>query len=133
MKLKFIVLIGALCLAACASGPTPQQVQQIQAACAADAVIRPSVNVLIEFGNPAEQAAIGVARSIIDPICANPATVGVSANAPLQLAAATGTVACVYGQLQAKKEGKQSNPEACAPAIAAITPSSPAQAASASK
>jgi len=103
----------ALALTACQStGPLPtEQVQQIQAACNADAVIRPTANVLMTFATPAETAAVVAARAVIDPICANPANIG--ANAPAQLAAATGTVACVYTQVQARKEGKPGDPAAC--------------------
>lgn len=64
----------ALCvmaLSACIP-PPPDIVTQIKNACAIDAQIRPTVIALEVFATPQEVMVINTARSVIDPICANP-------------------------------------------------------------
>ena len=66
----------AIGLAACAAAPEQPDVAKIQAACAADALIRPSVSALLDAPGVAtleQRAAVMAARAVIDPICLNPA------------------------------------------------------------
>jgi hypothetical protein len=103
------VLSVAVCFAGCAAPPTPGQQTQIRMACAADAGIRPSVDVLRAipgFATPAEETAILTARSIIDPICANPAGPFTVADPYVAVTQASATVAGVLVQMEARKAGK---------------------------
>lgn len=99
-----------LALSACTStgGPaslTDQQVARIQAACATDAAIRPSVTVLLTIpglATPEQIAGIAAARAVIDPICANPAA-GLQGNASAALAGAVGQVVAYMAQMQTQR------------------------------
>jgi dihydrodipicolinate synthase/N-acetylneuraminate lyase len=89
---KSIILIGALAfaLSACATTsttPTDSQVAQIKQACAIDAQIRPVVQVFEVAADPQVIAGLVAARTIIDPICANP-TQTLEANAQAAFSAA---------------------------------------------
>lgn len=101
--MKRILLIAAAALALTGCGSTPGQdgqqpaVSQIQAACAADAVIRPSVTALLEAPGVAtaeQRTVVLAARAVIDPICANPA--GARQAAAAGLSNATAQVLGVY-------------------------------------
>lgn len=99
-----------LVLSACVTAGAPvalsdQQVARIQAACATDAAIRPSVTVLLTIpglATPEQAAGIAAARAIIDPICANPAA-GLQGNSAAALAGAVGQVVAYVAQLQAQR------------------------------
>lgn len=99
-----------LALSACSTAggpasPTDQQVERIQAACATDAAIRPSVTVLLTIpglATPEQIAGIAAARAVIDPICANPAA-GLQGNASAALAGAVGQVVAYVAQMQAQR------------------------------
>lgn len=80
MKRSFAIAAVALALAGCVSTPGQDgqhpDVAGIQAACAADALIRPSVSALLDVPGLAtleQKGAVMAARSIIDPICRDPA------------------------------------------------------------
>lgn len=99
-----------LALSACTTTGVPtsltdQQVARIQAACATDAAIRPSVSVLLTIPGLAtsEQiAGIAAARAVIDPICANPGA-GLQGNSAAALAGAVGQVVAYVAQMQAQR------------------------------
>ena len=94
---RLIVIAAALALAACASAPQPPDVAKIQAACAADAVVRPSVSALLDVPGLAsleQRGAIMAARAVIDPICRDPAAA--QQGAITGLTNATGQVLAVY-------------------------------------
>ena len=98
---------SVLALAACSTTGTPEagQVQQIQTACAVDAGIRPTVTALLAIPGLAtvqEVAAVGAARAVIDPICANPGG-SVQANAITILVSANAQLVGIVAQLQARK------------------------------
>lgn len=98
---------GALALTACGtSSPDqpPQAADQIRAACAADAVIRPSVSALLAVPGLAtheQVAAVMAARAVIDPICANPAAAKEAA-----LTGLTNATAQVLGVYVAMKQAR---------------------------
>lgn len=99
-----------LALSACTTAgvptsPTDQQVARIQAACATDAAIRPSVTVLLTIpglATPEQAAGIAAARAVIDPICANPEA-GLQGNSAAALAGAVGQVVAYVAQMQAQR------------------------------
>lgn len=124
--------IAALVLSACQFTGTlqPAQVQKIQAACNADKLVRPTVNVLLVLATPAEVAGINAARGLIDQVCANPG--GVQADQQALLTQATGQVACVAVQLQLRKEGKAADPLACVAVPIPVAPVAPVAVAPAS-
>lgn len=82
----------AAALAACATTQgQPPDVANIQAACAADALIRPSVSALLDVPGLAtleQRAAVMAARAVIDPVCRNPAAAQQGAAAGLANASA---------------------------------------------
>lgn len=99
-----------LALSACAGAPSQTQAQQIQTACAIDAGLRPSIDVLLAVpgvAQPNEVAAIGVARSVIDPVCANPGGT-YQANTITAFTAATAQVAGILTKLQGRYPAKGS-------------------------
>lgn len=101
---KTLLVLSVLALTACAS-VTPAQESQIKAACAADAIIRPSVTALLEapgLATPEQKAAVLAARAAIDPICANPG-VPVQDQVAQGLASAVGQVVAIYTELKTKK------------------------------
>lgn len=95
---RVFALVAALVLAACASSPDqPPDVSRLQAACAADAVIRPSVSALLDVPGLAtleQRAAVMAARAVIDPICRDPAAA--QQGAITGLTNATAQVLAVY-------------------------------------
>lgn len=100
----FYLACAVLALAACATAPGAAQVQQIQTSCAVDAGLRPTVDVLLAVPGLAtaeEVAAIGAARAVIDPICANPAG-SVQANALAAFSGATVRLVNIAAQLQSR-------------------------------
>lgn len=107
MKKAPLALSAAL-LCGCASAPTEpgaQAVARIQAACATDAAIRPSVTVLLTIpglATPEQIAGIAAARAVIDPICANPGA-GLQGNSAAALAGAVGQVVAYVAQMQAQR------------------------------
>ena len=102
------MLFVAVCLgvlAACAGTPTAAQAVQIQAACAVDAGIRPSVNVLLAVPGLAtvqEVAAVTAARAVIDPVCANPSG-SFEANTVSAFTAATTQVLTTLAELKSRQ------------------------------
>lgn len=95
----------ALALVACGT-PTGGQVQQIRMACAADAGLRPSIDVMLavpNFATPEEMAAIVAARAVIDPICKNPEAPFAGGDPYMAVTQATATVAGIMVQMQARK------------------------------
>ena len=104
--MKYVIAsILALGLSACATTPTASQVQQIKAACALDAGIRPVVNVLLAVSNlatPEQSAAILAAMAVIDPICANPEG-NPSDNALAAVIGATTQISAIAADLEKKK------------------------------
>lgn len=103
---RTLILIASVVLAACAASPDqPAGVAKVQAACAADAVIRPSVTALLAtpgLATPEQALAVAGARAIIDPICADPSK-PLADNGAQALANATGTVLAIYTQVRAAK------------------------------
>ncbi|KAB2965827.1 hypothetical protein [Zoogloea sp.] len=93
----------AACVTAGAPGaPSDSQVARIQAACATDAAIRPSVTVLLTIpglATPEQAAGIAAARAVIDPICAHPEA-GLQGNSAAALAGAVGQVVAYVAQMQ---------------------------------
>ena len=79
--MKRLLIVGAavavaLSLAGCATQDQQPDAAKIAAACAADALIRPSVSALLDAPGVAtleQRAAVMAARAVIDPICLNPA------------------------------------------------------------
>ena len=121
-------LAGAALMTGCAAPlvPTPTEVQLIKNACAADAVVRPTVSLLLDAGlaTPAESAAVTAARDLIDPICADPGG-SVQANALAVVTNASGQVLAIVKQLQARKAAATSAAPAdpaSAPVAAAVGP-----------
>ena len=109
--------LGVLALSACsttgtATPPTDQQVAAINAACATDAAIRPSVTVLMAIpglATPQEAAGIVAARAIIDQICANPSA-SLQASGVTALSGAVGQVVAYVAQLEARKAAADQGP-----------------------
>lgn len=96
--------------------PTDTQVAAIQNACNLDAAVRPTVTVLLEIpglATVAEKAAIDGARTIIDPICANPSG-SVQANALAALTGASGQIVAIVTKLQLRKASPTSPPASSA-------------------
>ena len=103
MRAALIALV-ALSLAACAGSPQQPDVDKIRAACAADALIRPSVTALLDVPGLAtleQKRAVMAARSIIDPICRDPAAAQQGALAGLSNA--TAQVLAVYVAMRQAK------------------------------
>jgi len=106
----FAALAAAACItfAGCAApGATPDaaQVQQIQTACAIDAGLRPTVTALLAIPGLAtfdEVAAVGAARAVIDPICANPAG-SVQANTIAAITSASAQLVGIVAQIEGRK------------------------------
>jgi len=101
MKRILLIAAAALALTGCVSTPGQDSqrpdVAQIQAACAADALIRPSVSALLDVPALAtleQKGAVMAARSIIDPICRDPASARQGAIAGLS--SATAQVVAIY-------------------------------------
>lgn len=101
MKRILLIAAAALALTGCVSTPGQDSQQpdvaQIQAACAADALIRPSVSALLDVPGLAtleQKGAVMAARAVIDPICANPAAA--KQGAITGLTNATAQVLAVY-------------------------------------
>ncbi len=101
MKRILLIAAAALALTGCVSTPGQDSKQpdvaQIQAACAADALIRPSVSALLDVPGLAtleQKGAVMAARAVIDPICANPAAA--KQGAITGLTNATAQVLAVY-------------------------------------
>lgn len=104
---RLIVIAAALALAACVSSPRAPDVVKIQAACAADAVMRPSVSALLDVPGLAtleQKGAVMAARSVIDPICRDPAAA--QQGAITGLTAATGQLLAVYAEIKARKAAR---------------------------
>lgn len=105
-----ICMACAIALSACVTAgapgaPSDPQVARIQAACATDAAIRPSVTALLTIpglATPEQIAGIAAARAVIDPICANPAA-GLQGNSAAALAGAVGQVVAYVTQMQAQR------------------------------
>ena len=113
MKQIISTILSVACsiaLSACVAGvapgaPADQQVARIQAACATDAAVRPSVTVLLTIPGLAthEQAAgIEAARAIIDPSWAKRAA-GVQGNRAAELGGAVGQGVAYVAQMQAQR------------------------------
>lgn len=99
------ILLAACVTAGMPGAPSDQQVARIQAACATDAAIRPSVTVLLAIpglATPEQAAGIAAARAVIDPICANPVA-GLQGNSAAALAGAVGQVVAYVAQMQAQR------------------------------
>lgn len=101
----FLLIAAALALAGCAAGPATDgaqpDVSRIRAACAADALIRPSVSALLDVPGLAgleQKAAVMAARAVIDPICRDPASA--QQGAITGLTNATAQVLAVYVALK---------------------------------
>lgn len=108
------IVLSACVTAGAPVAPTDQQVARIQAACATDAAIRPSVTVLLTIpglATPEQAAGIAAARAIIDPICANPAA-GLQGNSAAALAGAVGHVVAYFAQMQARRAAEDPGPGA---------------------
>lgn len=107
MKKSLLVLLAgiAICLGACTTPPPSDVVAAIQNACVIDAGIRPTVTALEPLATPAEVLAINAARSVIDPICANPAG-SVQANTLTILATNVGNIQGIIVSLQTRKAVK---------------------------
>lgn len=115
---SLVMLCALVCagfLAACAGAPTAGGVAAIQNACAIDAGLRPTVSALLIFATPQEVAAVGAARAVIDPVCANPNGT-YEANT---VAAVTAASAQVLGVL-AELKSRQGHPPSPAPAASAV-------------
>jgi hypothetical protein len=99
------ILALGVALVGCAN-MTPQQVNQVKLACATDAGLRPTVDVLLALpgvAKPEEVAAVVAARAIIDPICKNPdAPFAGSGDPYLLVTQATATVTGILVQLQTR-------------------------------
>lgn len=114
-----ICMACAIALSACVTAgapgaPSDSQVARIQAACATDAAIRPSVTVLLTIpglATPEQIAGIAAARAVIDPICANPAA-GLQGNSAAALAGAVGQVVAYVAQMQAQRAAADPGPGA---------------------
>ena len=114
---KFLVVAAlAVCAAACTTvAPDATGVAAIQNACAVDAGLRPTVDVLLAFATPQEKATVVGARAVIDPVCANPSGT-FEANT---VAAVTGASAQIVGLLTTLQERK-AHPPSPAPAASAV-------------
>lgn len=102
-------IVGLCLLAACTTPPTPGQQSQIRMACAADAGIRPSVDVMLMIpglAKPEEVAAVVAARAIIDPICKDPAAPFAGGDPYVAVTQASASVAGVLVQVESRKAGK---------------------------
>lgn len=102
--LSLVISAGVLALAACAaptgSDPAPE-VAKIKAACASDALIRPSVNALLavpSLAKPADVIAVRAAQGVIDRVCAEP-----TVDKQQALAEATGQIIAAYAELKARR------------------------------
>jgi hypothetical protein len=99
-------LMVAICLGACTTPPTSTQANQIRMACAADAGIRPSVDILLAIpglAKPEEVAAVVAARAVIDPICKDPSAPFAGGDPYVAISQASGTLAGVLVQLETRK------------------------------
>lgn len=107
MKKSLLVLlsIAAIVLGACTTPQPADVVVAIQNACVIDAGIRPTVTALEPFATPAEVLAINSARSVIDPICANPSG-SVQANTLTILATNIGNIQGIIIALQTRQAAK---------------------------
>jgi hypothetical protein len=105
---RTLIVLASLALAACAASPGQSpEVAKIQAACNADAVIRPSVSALLDVPGLAtleQKGAVMAARAVIDPICRDPSA-PLQATAAQSLAAATAQVLAVYMELRTRRAG----------------------------
>ena len=108
MKTMLLALAAATLTACVAQPSTPdaQAVARIQAACAADAALRPTVTVLLAIpglATPQEVAGVAAARAVIDPICANPSG-GVAGNALAAVSGAAGQIVAYVADMQARRQ-----------------------------
>lgn len=115
MKRLFIL---AAALAACTSTPTDPGTApkgptagQVQAACNADMLIRPSVNALLPLAAPKDTAIVMAAQKVVDGICASVANAAPGTPVEQQtlqsVTAAAAQILGVYVALeQARKAGK---------------------------
>jgi hypothetical protein len=88
------------------STPDARVVAAIQDSCNVDAAIRPTVTALLNVPGLATQQEVLIvdaARSVIDPICANPSG-SVSANTQAILAANVGKIAGLIVTLQTRQQ-----------------------------
>lgn len=99
------VAAAACVLGACTTAPTAAQATDITLACNADAVVRPTVTVLMPLATAAEQDAIKAAELAIDQVCSNPASAP-AANASAILAESSGKIAALVATLEQRKAAK---------------------------
>lgn len=105
MLMFLSVFFVPLVLWGCAT-PTPAQVNAVRMACAADAGIRPSVDVMLAIpglAKPDEVAAVIAARGIIDPICKAPDAPFAGGDPYVAVSQASGTIAGILVQVQRRK------------------------------
>lgn len=98
------IALGLAMLAGCAA-PNASQVDAIKSACAIDAGIRPTVTILLAvpgLAKPEEIAAVAAARTVIDPVCANPAGTA-QENALAAVSGASATLIGIVTQMQMRK------------------------------
>ena len=106
--LAVLAVLAVLVTPACSgigAAPPPNVVTAIQDACNADAVARPIANLVLAtpgLATPADLAVVAAARSVIDPICANPGGSPVG-NAAAAVLSASGQISAVVAQIQARK------------------------------
>lgn len=100
-----LAIAGLVILSACTTPPPSQIVAAIQNACFIDATMRPTVTALEPLATPTQVLAINTARSVIDPICANPEG-SVQANTMTILATNIGNIQGILVALQTQKAGK---------------------------
>ena len=83
MKKSLLALLAGIVfvLGACTTPPPADIIAAIQNACVIDAGIRPTITALEPLATPFQVLIIKSARSVIDPICANPSG-SVQANTP---------------------------------------------------
>jgi len=107
MKKYLLALVSsAILLGACTATPPADIVVAIQNACIVDAGLRPVAKALqLALANPIESLALDSARSVIDPICANPAG-SINANTMTILATNIGNIESIVVTLEARKGAK---------------------------
>lgn len=102
----YVIFAAVVFLAGCAYPPTPGQVNQIKVACAADAGLRPSVDLLLSLpglAKPEEVLAITSARVIIDPICKNPDSPPIGIDPYSEVTKASALIAGTVAQMEMRK------------------------------
>ncbi len=107
MKKSLLALLAGivLVLGACTTPPPADIIAAIQNACVIDAGLRPTITALEPLATPFQVLIIKSARSVIDPICANPSG-SVQANTLTILATNIGNIQGVIVALQTGQAAK---------------------------